>query len=284
MYGPIQLRRFAGYVFGLIAVFGIGGCQQEDAKTPPGAQQDAPSLDEPVTRAAPEEIKKIFKQHFPALSFDEVNESPVPGIMQVNAGPVIFYSTPDGKFALMGDIIELKDTAVNLTELSRKQARLKALAQISNDQMIEFAPEESKYTITVFTDTDCAYCRKLHSQINELNQMGITVRYLSFPRQGTQSDSFKVAQSVWCAEDKKAAMDLAKSGKDVEEKKCTSMKLEEQMNLALLMGARGTPTIVLEDGTLIPGYLPPERLLKLTEQAKQLNLQAAKALAQETTE
>ena len=147
----------------------------------------------------------------------------------------------------------------NVTQPLRSKVRMDAINNLGEDSMIVFSPEKVKHTITVFTDIDCGYCRKLHNEMAEYNKHGIEVRYMAYPRAGIDSDSYKKAVSVWCAEDRKAAMTRAKNGDSVTEKNCDN-PVAEQFKLGSMMGVRGTPALVLENGQIAPGYIPAARL------------------------
>jgi thiol:disulfide interchange protein DsbC len=131
--------------------------------------------------------------------------------------------------------------------------------------MIVFKPKATQHVIYVFTDIDCGYCRKLHSEIDQYLKLGIEVRYLFFPRAGKDSDSYFKAVTVWCAKDRNAALTKAKSGENLARKQCDN-PIDEHMALAEAMGANGTPMIVTEKGVIMPGYVPAEQLLKMLEE------------------
>ena len=128
--------------------------------------------------------------------------------------------------------------------------------------MIVFAPKVVKHTVTVFTDIDCPYCRRLHKEVPAMNELGIKVRYLAFPRAGVHSPSFKEAVSVWCAKNPAQALTDAKAGKKVPEVTCDNPVLQH-MALGEQVGVTGTPAMVLEDGRMLPGYIPATRLAQL---------------------
>jgi len=127
--------------------------------------------------------------------------------------------------------------------------------------MIVFGPDAPKRYITVFTDIDCSYCRKLHNEVAELNEAGIQVRYLAFPRAGIGSKSHKKYESVWCNDDQQTALTSAKSGASVPSANCTN-PVAETYKLGQEVGVRGTPTIIFDDGTVAPGYVPAKDLIK----------------------
>jgi thiol:disulfide interchange protein DsbC len=151
-------------------------------------------------------------------------------------------------------------TQKNLTETRRAVYRTQVLKDIGEQNMIVFAPKNPKYTITVFTDIDCGYCRLLHSQIDKYNEKGIAVRYAFFPRAGIDSESSKTAQSVWCSKDRRDALTRAKKGEKINAAQCPN-PVAREYRAGLDIGVRGTPAIVTAEGRMIGGYMPPDKLL-----------------------
>lgn len=190
---------------------------------------------------------------------EEFRATPVAGIFEYRHGAEIIYVTQDGRYAFTGDMFSMGDR-VNLTEARRKELRLKLLADLPESSMVIFAAQQPKYTITVFTDIDCGYCRKLHSQMAEYNRRGITVRYLAFPRNGPGTESWTKAQQVWCAPDRKDAMTRAKLGEALHVARCDD-PVARDYALGRAMGISGTPGILTSSGDMLPGYLPPDELV-----------------------
>ena len=187
-----------------------------------------------------------------------VSETPIAGVLQVQINSDIVYVTSDGKYLLQGQIMDI-DSRSNLTDQAKSGIRLGLLTGLNEDEQITFAPEKPEHSVLVFTDIDCGYCRKLHNEMAEYNEQGIAIHYMAFPRAGIGSASFDKFVSVWCADDPKAAMTLAKNGSDPEPQKCPT-PIAEQYDLGREVGVTGTPALVTTDGTLIPGYMPPAQL------------------------
>jgi thiol:disulfide interchange protein DsbC len=164
---------------------------------------------------------------------------------------------------LEGDLLNAQ-TRENLTETMRSSARLKLLNAVDPSTMIVYAPQQIKHTVTVFTDVDCVFCRKLHSQIADYNKYGIAIRYLAFPRTGVDTESYYKAVSVWCSPDRKAALTRAKLGESLKRATCDN-PVRQEMALADKLGVSATPTLILEDGSLISGYIPPDRMSKMLD-------------------
>lgn len=241
----------------VVAAFGLGVSQA--AETPHSQSQD-PAVGEMGAQDAEgaARVRNSLRMLIPNLTVDSVSPSPVPGLYEVTFGSHIVYVTGDGKYLVQGEITDLM-TRESVTERREQGLMQSAIEGLDEKDMIVYGDKDLPHTVTVFTDIDCGYCRKLHRQIGDYNKRGIRVRYLAYPRAGVGSASYREAVSVWCAEDPKTAMTLAKSGKKVPSRECEN-PVSEHFQLGQDFGIRGTPTMVLDDGELIPGYVPPERL------------------------
>ncbi|HTP40506.1 MAG TPA: DsbC family protein [Steroidobacteraceae bacterium] len=198
---------------------------------------------------------------------DEIRTTPIPGLYEVRRGTQIVYLSKDGKYGLDGDLYDLT-AKTSLTEPRRREVRLKLIAAVPESQMVIFAPPSPKYTITVFTDMDCGYCQKLHSQIAEYNRLGVAVRYLAFPRSGPDTSSWYKAEQVWCSADRKTALTRSKQGQTLTNKICADNPVAQQYALGKAVGLTGTPGIVTSNGDLLPGYVPPDEMIEELHQLK----------------
>lgn len=194
-----------------------------------------------------------------------VADAPVQGLVQLNTEKGLFYASEDGKYLMQARVYNMDEDMRNETEVALSKMRLDGLEQFSSSA-IEFKAEHEKHVITVFTDITCGYCRKLHNEIDTFNDLGITVRYLAFPRAGLNSQVYRNMVSVWCAKDPKEAMTFAKDGDDIEPATCKN-NVAAQYEFGQQIGVNGTPNIILEDGTLIPGYQPAKVLAQALDQA-----------------
>ena len=206
-------------------------------------------------------IRQTLQALQPNMPIEAVAESPMSGIYQVQLkGGRQIYASADGQYLLQGYLFQVKDgQAVNLTEQAEKRAIAQQINAIPASEMVVFPAKSPKAHITVFTDTDCGYCQKLHSEMAELNKQGIEVRYLAFPRQGIGSHGYDTLVDVWCADDRQAAMNAAKARKSVAGASCNN-PVAKQFELGQMVGVQGTPSIILEDGQMIPGYQPAAQL------------------------
>jgi thiol:disulfide interchange protein DsbC len=212
-------------------------------------------------------VEAALKQELQSMKPDSITETPIKGLFEVVVGTQLFYVSEDGKFLINGSITD-RNTKEDLSEKRLSSIRLKALENIGLDKMIVFKPKIQKHFIYVFTDIDCGYCRKLHSQIEDYLREGIEVRYLFFPRAGKDSDSYHKAVTVWCAKDRNAALTSAKKGENLPQKSCKN-PIDEHMALAQDLGVRGTPMIVTDKGMIQPGYMPAKVLINLLDGVKE---------------
>ena len=206
-----------------------------------------------------EAVRAKVAAMFDFIEPEHVNPSPVPGWYLVQKGSIVAYISDDGRYLLQGDLIDL-DKQVNLTEQSRSDARRELMATVKDDDVILFTPENPEYTVTVFTDVDCTYCRKLHSEINQYMEQGIAIRYLLYPRNGPASRAWTRSEEVWCARDRNNALTMAKLDREFETNKCDTSMLSRHYLIGQDVGLSGTPAIVLDNGTLIAGYVPAAAL------------------------
>jgi thiol:disulfide interchange protein DsbC len=171
--------------------------------------------------------------------------------------------TDDGKYFINGSITEV-ETQKNLTEESKTNKRKEIVSQFGKDRRIDFYPEKMKHHVTVYTDIDCGYCRKLHAEMKDFNDLGIGISYLFWPRSGLNSPSFNKAVTAWCAVDKNQAMTQSQNGITLTPKQCDN-PVAEHFNSGIKIGVRGTPNIVTDDGKLYPTYMSASDLLRRLE-------------------
>jgi thiol:disulfide interchange protein DsbC len=231
------------------------------------------ALAEPAPAAAPKspanpasvpaDVRQRIVEKLPGAKPEDVAYSPIPGLYEVTMGGLIAYVTPDAKFLVSGNIYDL-DTEVNLTAERRNTARAKALAAAPENEMIVFSPPNPKMTVTVFTDVDCGFCRKFHSQIADINKAGVRVRYMMFPRTGPGTESWRKAESVWCSKDRREALTRAKKGEALNTKSCPDASaIKAQYAMGEDLGVEGTPAIFTQGGDYIGGFLTPDQLVKV---------------------
>ena len=217
---------------------------------PVSAQEDSAEL---------QKVREVVSERFAEISPEEIFESQIPGWYTIRKGAIVAYISADGRYLLQGDMIDLESNA-NLTEESRNDARVKMMSDVPNEQLIVFTQDKVESTVSIFTDIDCTFCRRLHAQLDEYMAQGIEIRYFLYPRNGPTSPSWAKAENVWCADDRHEALTLAKLDQEYPTRSCDASVVSSHYVIGQDVGLRGTPAIVLHDGSLFSGYLPPDQL------------------------
>lgn len=224
-----------------VAASGVVGA---DIKVPPGS---------PAAHAR-DALRKIKDD----IRIESISDAPFPGFQQAIAGGQVVYVSNDGKYLVQGNAYDMQ-AMQNLGDVAMAGLRRELLKKMPVSDRIVFSPPNPKYTLTVFTDVECGYCRKMHSEMAEYNKLGIAVQYVAFPRMGLGSEDFKKMVAVWCAPDRKKALSAAKQDRAVPYKNCHN-PVTQQFSLGRRMGLSGTPMIIASDGTELGGYVPPAKL------------------------
>ncbi len=217
---------------------------------------------------AEQRIVTRMQTMFPDEQVTDIAKSPLSGIYEVLIGGSVFYISEDGRYVLQGDLIDL-DQRRNLSSRKREVARKEAFENLAPADFVEFAAAAGKpaKVLYVFTDVDCGYCRKMHSEMAALNAGGITVRYLAFPRSGLEGESFTKAAAVWCADNRQEAMTLSKLGKLVSSRQCDN-PVAREFELGHSIGVTGTPAVYTQAGRQLGGYVPAEELVRMLKEGK----------------
>lgn len=223
-----------------------------------------------VTPAAEKMVRQAIHGLSAKVQVDSIEPAPMPGFYQVIASGQMVYISADGKYLLNGDLLDL-DRHTNANDAAWARFRKGELAKVPASQRIVFAPAHPKYTVTVFTDVNCGFCRALHEHIAAFNKAGIAVEYLAWPREGVTTTAgrptptYAEMVSVWCAADRKAAFTAAKEGHAPKAASCSN-PVKDEFDLGVKLGVSGTPTIFGPDGRTLGGYVTPDQLLKALEQ------------------
>lgn len=212
---------------------------------------------------AVERIRQQLEQVQPGLTVVEVAPSPVAGLyrVQLERGPMV-YASADGRHFILGDLFAVdQGRMVNLSEQERDRARATIVASLGPDAAIVYpARGETRATVSVFTDVECPWCQRFHTEVPELNELGVEVRYLAYPRAGLDSPGYRKLVSAWCAEDPNAAMDRLKRRQSLASQSCADHPVATHFELGNRLGVNGTPALLTESGRLLPGYMPARQL------------------------
>lgn len=226
------------------------------------------SVNAMAAESAVDTLKKNLAEHVPGAKVSRIKETPINGVYEVIVGSDIYYMDVTARYIINGDLIDLS-TRTNFTEEAKTFNRKAKVAELGEKNMVVYTPKVIDHTITVVTDIDCPYCRRLHSEIDEYMESNVKVRYIFMPLKGKAD--FDTTVSVWCSKDRNLALDIAKAGGELEKATCDN-PIDLHLKISRELGVRGTPAIILEDGSMLPGYVPAKKLV-----AELNRLQAAAA-------
>lgn len=204
------------------------------------------------------DAKDAMTEKYPNIkinSIEQVNDS----FFEITIQDQLYYLTSDFKHLIIGNVIDFK-TGKNLTENRLKKERVKYLSEISDKDIVVYKPEKTEYTITIFTDTSCPYCQKLHNEVSELLSNNIEIHYVLFSRNGNDDDAYNDMVSIWCSDNQKKALDKAFANDFLETKTCTN-PIADNYLIARDLKVNGTPMIYMEDGSVIPGYVSSDKII-----------------------
>jgi thiol:disulfide interchange protein DsbC len=240
----------------------------------------------PVIGSSAEEVgggklRSVIQAHDPGAQVTAPERSPVNGMFQTSIDGVSGYVSADGRYFIVGDMLDLQSRR-NVTEEGRKERRRALLQKVAPGEAIEFGAKKAQHTVYVFTDVDCPYCRKFHEEIDQLRSRGVAVRYLAFPRGGPDTSSWRAMTAVWCSTDRADALTRATQGEVVKVspgRRCSDAVIAKHYALGQQLGIPGTPMIVMGDGTSLGGYMAPDKLLAALEEraAEQMSGMRGKA-------
>ena len=242
-----------------LSLFAVSACSSSRQSTAANAAA-APAPATTVAPAVRSAITAVVAQMAPGARVQAITPMPIAGLYQTIANGQVLYLTGDGRYVIQGDAFDVK-TRTPLNALTMDRLRRDAIAKLQPGQMIRYAPANPKYTVTVFTDVDCPYCRAFHANIAEINKLGIAVDYLFWPRTGLGTPSAQKAVDVWCASDRQTALTHAFEGKSPGGASCQS-PVAHDFNLGVDLGVDGTPTVIADNGVVLGGYVDPQELLR----------------------
>lgn len=199
------------------------------------------------------------------IKVQDISFSDERNLYVINVGDIQpIYMLPDGEHVILGDIFNISEGEAQSTTEKDKNIFRKNKLITSNLETIDFLAKKEKYSLTVFTDVDCGYCRKFHNEIDQYNNLGISIKYLAFPRAGIDSESYTKMVSAWCSDQADLSITLLKDNKSIPSNSCEN-SVAEQFELGRTLGITGTPALITQSGKLLPGYVPAQELLMLLQ-------------------
>lgn len=235
--------------------------------TVPSTEASKPLTPTTAEGVSEEESAKIInklKSLYPQVTVEYIKKSPLPHWLEINSGNFILYVSEDARYLFYGELLDLNEPEEinrNLTENEKRGFRMNLLKNLKVEDTVVYSAKNQpeKAYVWAFMDTDCSYCRKFHEEQGRLNDLGIELRYAAYPRAGVGSPTYKNMVSAWCSDERTKSMDMLMKGETVPSKECDN-PVANQFLLGQKLGITGTPTVILEDGTIIPGFMPADKL------------------------
>ncbi len=210
------------------------------------------------------DIRTVVSEAYPNVTIESLKKIDN-NFHEIIINKQIYYATNDGKYLIVGSVIDL-DTKESITENTKMSQRLSIINEIDKKNLIIYKPEKPKHTLTIFTDSSCPYCQKLHNEIPRLLENNIEVRYVLFSRNGNNVEAYNQLVSAWCSEDRLNAIDSLFTGDLLDDIDQCDNPMDKNFEYAGLLSVEGTPTIFLEDGRIIPGYQNYKNILSFINQ------------------
>ena len=205
------------------------------------------------------DIRKTVSNAYPDVAIDEIKKID-DNFHEIIINKQIYYATNDGKYLIVGNVINL-NTKESITENTKMNQRLSIIDSIDMKNFMIFKPKKTDHILTIFTDTSCPYCQKLHNEIPDLLENNIEIRYVLFSRNGNDVDAYQQLVSAWCSADKVDALEDLFAGDILDDISNCENPIARNFDYAGSLSVEGTPTIFLEDGRIIPGYQNFENIL-----------------------
>lgn len=194
-----------------------------------------------------EKIEKVLPGNIKieSLRFDEGY-----GLYEVISQGKIFYLTQDLRYLIIGNVIDLR-TLRNITADRVREARKVNFDSLPKADAIKIS--DGKKAIAVFTDPDCPYCKKLHSELLKLKDTAIYIFLFPISEEGR-----KKSIRIWCSDDRLKALDLAFNSGNLRSEVCSEHPIDRNLFLGRKLFISGTPTIITDKGEFINGYVKLE--------------------------
>ena len=204
-------------------------------------------------------IRKILAERLPELSkIDEVSKSPIPGLYEVRIGNEIVYTDEQGSYLIQGSIIDTR-TRTDLTQARVDKLSAVDFAKLPLADAIVWKQGSGARKLAVLADPNCPYCKRFEKDLG--NVKDVTVYTFLYPVLG--GDSPDKSRNIWCAKDSaRVWRDWMVDGKTPPRSmgQCDASAIERNTELGRRHRITGTPTLLFEDGSRVPGAVPADQL------------------------
>lgn len=218
-----------------------------------------------AAHAGEAEIRKAISGKFPEAQISSISKTPYSGLYEVVIDGELIYSSADGKYLVMGNIIELS-TRRNLTA-----ARMAKLSEVKwntlpLDKAIKEVRGDGSRKLAVFSDADCPFCKKLEPELEKLSN--VTIYTFLYPIEGLHPQAVPTSKQIWCEKDRLKAWKayMLKGERPKASGDCAN-PVNEVIALGNKLRVTGTPTLIFENGQRVPGYVTADKLDQLLNAA-----------------
>lgn len=261
-----------GVLFVILTVQCLAFGQQSDG-CGAGKCSDCHSLSEQEAAKLIKGIDRILKVEF----------AEVPGMWVVEAekdgNKFPLYIDFSKAYLFAGNVIRLADgldvTQQRLNRLNGgQQPAVKPAPQppskidfsrIPLSDAVVLGKTDAPIKVAVFTDPECPYCKKLHEEMKEVVRLDPSIAFFIklFPLVKLHPNAYGISKTVVCSSNPLSVLEASMAGAPIAQSACPTTRIDDNIALAGKLGIGSTPTLVLPDGTIMPGYKKAPDLLKL---------------------
>lgn len=210
-------------------------------------------------------IRKALSERLPQMpKIEEITATPLPGIYELRLNNnEIYYSDAAANYLIQGNLIDTK-TKRNLTE--EREAKLNAIdfSALPLKDAITLVHGNGKRKLAVFEDPNCGFCKRFERDLAKVDN--VTVYLFLFPVLGPSST--EKSRNVWCAKDPATAWkDMMQRDTPPAAAQCNTAAIDRNLEFGRKYKITGTPTLVAQDGTRVPGAINASQIEKLLADA-----------------
>lgn len=210
-----------------------------------------------------------LKKMYPATTFNKIAQSPIKGVYEVVMGQNVAYTDEAGRYFIFGNLYDMYEQKDITTQPEKStKSYFPDAKQLKN--AIKEVKGNGQRKLVVFSDPDCPFCARLEQTLVQLDN--VTIYTFLYPLEQLHPTAKSTAINIWCSKDKvKAYKDYMLASTKPVIKTCSN-PIDENIALGSSMGVQGTPSIIFEDGTLIPGAMSLEAIEEqLKKSAEKVN-------------
>ena len=214
-----------------------------------------------AVRADDAAIRKNLASLLPdGQKIDEIRKTPIAGLYEVRVGTEVLYSDEQGSHVIQGSIVDVR-SGENITEARIRELTVIDFATLPLKDAIVWKQGTGARKLAVFADPNCGYCKRFERDLGKIKD--VTVYTFLYPILG--EDSVEKSRNIWCAKDATQAWRswMVEGKAPVRSmSQCDASALERNTALGRKHKVNGTPALVFEDGTRVPGALPADQVEK----------------------